>query len=182
MAFTVGSCAARDTSPMGAPLVLLLLGLFGATPAVADVMVERASASAVQRRVVELVNEARRQGRNCGGEHFAPAKNLEASKPLREAAQKHARDMAKLGYFEHRAPDGSQPKDRVLATGYSPRLTGENIAFGPESAEEVVAGWLASPGHCANIMDARFRDTGIAVATGKKRGHHYWVQVFGLSR
>ena len=60
------------------------------------------------------------------------------------------------------------------------RLTGENIAFGPESAEEVVAGWLGSPGHCANIMDARFRDTGIAVATGRKRGHIYWVQEFGL--
>ena len=56
------------------------------------------------------------------------------------------------------------------------RLVGENIAFGPESAEEAVAGWMASPGHCANIMDPRFREMGVAVAQGRKRGHFYWVQ------
>jgi len=143
------------------------------------VRVERASASAVQRRVVELVNVARRQGRRCGGEYFAPAANLGVSKPLGTAALEHARDMAQHGYFDHRARDGSQPKDRVKRAGYSPRLTGENIAFGPESAEEAVEGWLASPGHCANIMDARFRHTGLAVAKAKKKGHYYWVQTFG---
>ena len=45
--------------------------------------------------------------------------------------------------------------------GYESRLTGENIAYGPVSAEEVVAGWLASPGHCENIMEPRFRDIGM---------------------
>ena len=76
-------------------------------------------------------------------------------------------------------PDES---DRVLRAGYQPRLTGENIAYGPESAEEVVAGWLASPGHCANIMDSRFQDIGVGLATGRKRGQIYWVQTFGAPR
>ena len=44
---------------------------------------------------------------------------------------------------------------------------------------QVVAGWLDSPGHCANIMDARFSETGIGIATGRQRGHIYWVQSFG---
>ena len=49
-----------------------------------------------------------------------------------------------------------------------PRLTGENIALGPESAEEVVAGWLASPGHCANIMDDRFQHIGVGLSVGRR--------------
>ena len=87
--------------------------------------------------------------------------------------------MARRAYFSHTAADGSEPKQRVQRAGYAPRLTGENIAFAPESAEEAVTGWLESPGHCANIMDARFKETGIGIATGKRRGYIYWVQVFG---
>ena len=94
----------------------------------------------------------------------------------------HARDMARRKFFEHQGSDGSQPRDRVRRTGYHSRLTGENIAYGPESAEEVVAGWLASPGHCANIMDPRFEEIGVALAIGRKRGQIYWVQEFGLRR
>jgi uncharacterized protein YkwD len=133
-------------------------------------------------RVFDLVNEARSQGRRCGGESYPPAPPLVLSRALDRAAQVHARDMARKDYFSHIAPDGSHPKDRVQREGYELRLTGENIAFGAESAEEVMAGWLASPGHCANIMDARFREFGVAVATGRKRGHHYWVQEFGWPR
>jgi uncharacterized protein YkwD len=90
--------------------------------------------------------------------------------------------MARKRFFEHRGSDGSQPRDRVRRAGYSSRLTGENIAYGPVSAEEVVAGWLASPDHCANIMDPRFRDIGVGVAAGRGRGEIYWVQTFGLPR
>jgi uncharacterized protein YkwD len=59
---------------------------------------------------------------------------------------------------------------------------GENIALGPQSADEVVDGWLASPGHCANIMDSRFRHIGVGLATGRGRGQIYWVQTFGAPR
>ena len=98
---------------------------------------------------------------------FTAAPPLSASRKLNDAAAGHARDMARRKFFDHRGDDGSQPKDRVIRAGYQPRLTGENIAFGPESAEEVVAGWLASPGHCANIMDSRFQHIGVGLATGR---------------
>jgi len=133
-------------------------------------------------RVVELVNIARSHARRCGSERFAPAPALSTSTQLNDAAAGHARDMLKKKFFDHRGSDGSQPKDRVLRAGYKSRLTGENIALGPESAEEVVDGWLDSPGHCANIMDPRFQDIGVAVASGKKRGQIYWVQTFGVPR
>jgi uncharacterized protein YkwD len=141
-----------------------------------------ASESSVGTRVIELVNAARSKSRKCGSERFAAVPPLKASADLNEAATRHARDMARNRFFDHRGSDGSQPKDRVLGAGYQSRLTGENIALGPESAEEAVAGWLASPGHCENIMDARFQDTGVGLATGRGRGQIYWVQTFGAPR
>jgi uncharacterized protein YkwD len=148
----------------------------------ANAVVGRESGATVRARVVDLVNAARSHGRKCGSMRFAAAPPLSASRKLNDAADRHARDMARRKFFDHRGDDGSQPKDRVIRTGYQPRLTGENIAFGPESAEEVVAGWLASPGHCANIMDARFQHIGIGLASGRKRGQIYWVQDFGAPR
>ena len=144
-----------------------------------DTVVAQGSSATVSTRVVELVNAARSNGRKCGSERFGVAPSLNVSQKLNKAAEGHARDMARKKYFEHRGSDGSQPKDRVIRAGYQPRLTGENIAYGPESAEEVVAGWLASPGHCANIMDSRFQSIGIGLAIGRKRGEIYWVQNFG---
>ena len=157
------------------PVLLVILACAFPPFALADVPAS-AGAQVIEARILELVNLARSRGHTCGAERFAPAAPLSLSRPLRSAARGHARDMALHGYFEHRARDGSEPQERVRRTGYRARLTGENIAFGPESAEEVVAGWLASPGHCANLMDARFRDMGVAVAAGRKRGHWYWVQ------
>lgn len=133
-------------------------------------------------RVVELVNLARSKGRKCGSVRYAAVPPLTASPRLNEAATSHARDMARNHFFEHSGSDGSQPKDRVLRAGYQSRLTGENIALGPESAEEAVAGWLASPGHCENIMEPRFRDIGVGMVSGRGRGQIYWVQTFGAPR
>jgi uncharacterized protein YkwD len=147
-----------------------------------DAVVARESTADVRARVAELVNAARSKSRKCGSERFPAAPPLIASRELNEAAARHARDMARKDYFDHRSIDGSQPKDRVLRAGYQPRLTGENIALGPESAEEVVAGWLASPGHCANIMDSRFQHIGVGLATGHGRGKIYWVQNFGAPK
>jgi uncharacterized protein YkwD len=145
----------------------------------ADTLVAREPATKVRARVLQLVNEARATSRRCGEDLFPAAPPLVESPPLRKAAQRHADDMAQRGYFEHRGKDGSEPHDRVRDAGYSYRLTGENIAFGPDSAEEVMKGWLGSPGHCANIMEAGFTDLGVAMSTGRKRGHIYWVQEFG---
>lgn len=157
--------------------VFALLALL--TPAHAQVMVAGNPSAVVAARVLDLVNKARSEGRRCGRETFPPTAPLAAAMPLESAAALHARDMATRDYFAHRGKDGREPRDRVRGAGYAARLTGENIAFGAESAEEVVAGWLDSPGHCANIMDGRFRHTGIGIATGREAGRIYWVQTFG---
>lgn len=162
------------------PLSVLVLVAATISAAFAgDAVVGRTSDARIRSRVVALVNEARSQGRRCGSERFAAAPPLRISSALTDAAEEHAGDMARKKFFEHRGSDGSEPKDRVQRAGYRHRLTGENIALGPQSAEEAVAGWLDSPGHCANIMEPRFQDIGIGLATGRKHGQVYWVQEFG---
>ena len=160
---------------------LLYIGLLllAGTTAAREAPPSSLPAPAVQQQVLELVNQARARGRVCGAERFGPAAPLVISDKLYRAARVHARDMARRNYFEHQGRDGRSPKDRVQREGYRLLLTGENIAFGPETAAEVVSGWLGSPGHCANIMDPRFREMGVAVALGRKRGHFYWVQELG---
>jgi uncharacterized protein YkwD len=172
----------RFTLPRLSCIAALMVAALGSTASASEAVVGRTSDSSIRARVVALVNDARSNGRRCGRERFAAAPALGVSRELNEAAAAHARDMARKKFFEHRGSNGSQPKDRVLRAGYRPRLTGENIAYGPESAEEAVAGWLASPGHCANIMDPRFEDMGVGLATGRKRGQIYWVQEFGVPR
>lgn len=129
-------------------------------------------------RVLELVNEARARGTRCGDRAFAPAPPVKLSSTLAGVAFGHASDMAKHDYFEHADLAGHTPADRVRAVGYKEKLVGENIAYGPQSADEVVQGWLDSPGHCENIMDPRFAEMGVAFAAGQasKRGL-YWVQL-----
>lgn len=165
-----------------APAIVLLTMLVpppvpaGAPPAAETT---HQTAELVMRQVLQLVNKARSEGRRCGQESFPPTSPLAEAPPLNAAALAHARDIAARDALSHLGSDGSEPRDRLRRAGYTPRLTGENIASGPGSAQEVVAGWLASPGHCANIMDGRFRHTGAGFATGRRDGRLYWVQTFG---
>ncbi|MEJ0005775.1 MAG: CAP domain-containing protein [Steroidobacteraceae bacterium] len=135
-------------------------------------------ASQAARRVLQLVNEVRAAGTRCGEKLFGSAPPLRMSALLDGVAAEHAADMARHDYFEHVDLNGNTPADRVRAAGYRETLVGENIAYGPSSAQEVVDGWLHSAGHCRNIMDARFLETGLAVASGRgtRRGL-YWDQV-----
>jgi uncharacterized protein YkwD len=102
---------------------------------------------------------------------------------LTSAALEHARDLARHNMLEHTGSDGSTPDQRVTRAGYKWRATGENIASGPTTPEEVMAGWLASPGHCENIMSPRFKEMGIAwVVDPKSASGVYWAQTFGNRR
>jgi uncharacterized protein YkwD len=129
------------------------------------------------------VNRARAQPRRCGSKDFPAAPPLQPSALLRRAAEAHSQDMVSHNYFAHEGYDGSTPAQRVAATGYRYQLVGENLASGPESAAEAVAGWLASPGHCENIMDARFSESGVAYAANNSGTPRvYWVQEFATPR
>ena len=141
--------------------------------------IHTAPAEVLASQALQLVNDVRARGVRCGERAFAPAPPLALSGTLANVAFGHAADMAEHDYFEHRDLNGQSPADRVRAVGYREKLVGENIAYGPKSVEEVVQGWLDSPGHCENIMDPRFAEMGIANVPGRSGRHGlYWVQVF----
>lgn len=82
---------------------------------------------------------------------------------LTAAAQSHAEDMAENNYLSHVGRDGSTVADRALAAGYNYAFIAENIAQGFYSEEAVMAAWMNSPGHAANILDARAEDFGLGL-------------------
>lgn len=143
---------------------------------------EPADQQAVARKVLELVNAARRQPRKCGRQKFEATHPLELEHTLSEAAHLHARDMARHGAMRHRGSDGSDPADRVTRAGYRWRTVAENVAAGQPGAEAVVAHWLASPGHCENLMGAQFTQMGAAFAIEQGGTRIYWAQVFAAPR
>lgn len=114
---------------------------------------------------LRLVNAHRAAGASCGDHgSFAPAGPLAWNGRLEQAALDHSADMATHDYFAHASQDGRTPADRVSATGYAWSSIGENIAAGYPDVAAVVEGWMKSPGHCANIMGATFREVGMACA------------------
>ena len=130
--------------------------------------------------VLTLVNEARGRPRVCGDRSFAPAPPLAWNDQLAQAALVHSRDMAQRNYFDHVEPGGASVAERATKTGYRWRAVGENIAAGQGSAKQVVAGWLASPGHCENIMSREFAEMGAAYAINPHSALEiYWTQAFG---
>jgi uncharacterized protein YkwD len=142
-----------------------------------------ASAEAATAEVLLRINAVRAQARRCGNKPLPPAGPLQLNARLRAAAEAHARDMLDHNYFAHAGRDGSNPAQRVAATGYRYRLVGENLASGPETATQAVEGWIASPEHCENLMDGRFTESGVAVAaTTYGPPRIYWVQEFATPR
>jgi len=135
---------------------------------------------AVTRRLVALANAARARPRRCGDTSFGVAGPLARSATLRGVARAHTLDMAAHGTVAHEGSDGSKPSDRVTRAGYHWRRVAENVASGMASPEEAMDGWLASPGHCANLMNPEFTETGVAyVVDPESAGGVYWTQVFG---
>ena len=142
-----------------------------------------AEADSVRQEVLELVNAARSKARQCGGKFYEAAPPLSLSEELSAAALGHAETMARTGEFDHVDEDGQSPADRVRATHYRARLVGENIAAGMTNAAEAVQGWLDSPDHCENVMDARFTHLGAAFATNLTRDPAvYWTKDLAAAR
>lgn len=136
-----------------------------------------ADSAGVGQRVLALVNEARGEKRRCGRQRFDAAPPLAPSALLDDAARAHAEDMASHSRLGHAGSDGSTAGERAARAGYRWRLVGENVASGQSTAEQVVADWLDSPHHCANLMDPAYAEMGVGFAAGA--ADVYWAQLFG---
>ncbi|MCC5473608.1 CAP domain-containing protein [Streptomyces barringtoniae] len=128
-----------------------------------------ATASSVTARVVQLVN-AERAKVGC--------RPLTVNAKLAKAAQAHSADMAAHQNMSHTGSDGSSPGDRITRAGYSWSSYGENVAYGYATPDQVMTGWMNSPGHRANILDCSFKEIGVGLA----QPGSYWTQDFGAAR
>lgn len=136
---------------------------------------------ALEEDVLRLVNQHRAAGARCGATWYPAVAPLAMNANLRTAARLHSEDMAAANYFSHTSRDGRTFGKRIGDAGYTGSTSiGENIGAGYGSPQSVVEGWMASPGHCANIMSRRYGVVGIgyAVRAGVSSAG-YWTQDFG---
>jgi len=125
------------------------------TPEAADIALVRAA-------VLCLINRKRAE---------AGESPLVTSPRLEQAAEEHGQELVADDYFAHVSPSGETPVDRIRATGYIPNpgvgyVIGENLAWGTyqlSTPQAIVSAWIGSPGHLANILEAKYQDTGIGV-------------------
>ncbi|MEU6668343.1 CAP domain-containing protein [Streptomyces sp. NPDC046727] len=123
--------------------------------------------AAAEAEVLKLVNDERAK---------AGCSPLAANSSLTGLAETFSDDMAARGFFDHTDPDGNSPWDRAAKAGITD-LGGENIARGQADAAAVMAAWMNSPGHRANILSCNFKTLGVGVHFGP--GGPWWTQDFG---
>ena len=119
----------------------------------------------IEEQVVNLVNKERAK------EGLAP---LAIDWELARVAKHKSQDMHDKNYFSHTSPTYGSPFDMMKSFGISYKAAGENIAKGQTSAAQVMEGWMNSPGHRANIMDAKYTHIGV----GYVKEGNYWTQMF----
>jgi uncharacterized protein YkwD len=102
---------------------------------------------------------------------------LRLSARLTTAAQAHSADMVAHRYFAHESRDGTGFGARIAHTGWTRHrrrwAVGENIGYGTgglDTPRAIVAAWMRSAGHRANILDGRFRQIGVGIASGTPDG------------
>ena len=157
---------------IGATLTILLAPPL-LVPATADAAALPTNHAQFVARVVTLTNAERSKA-------GLPALTTNAA--LTRAAQGYAVTLAdNPSCFGHSC--GSTLSQRLSKAGYtSPRAWGENIAWGYTTPEAVVASWMASSGHRANILSRNFKEIGVGLASStvaSTKGRLYWVQDFG---
>jgi uncharacterized protein YkwD len=175
-------------------LAMLLACISGATPTRSRAassnfrvylpLLIRTAQPSIEQQVIALANQHRQQ-------HGCAALVLSAQ--LTAAASAHSQDMALHDLFSHTGSNGSTMISRAVATGYSYSLLAENLAAGTNTAADVMAGWMSSPGHRANILNCDLHELGVGfyvqlddqsnvqLDNGQLGGpyRYYWTQVFG---
>lgn len=108
--------------------------------------------------------------------------SLAENKELDAIARARTKDMFAKQYFAHISPSGEGAESVISEAGYNYIALGENLAMGHfESDEALVAAWMASPGHRANILSGKYTEIGVAASKGLFDGKEEWLaaQVFG---
>lgn len=118
-----------------------------------------------ENKVLELVNKEREKRK---------LKPLTMDEEIEEVARLKATDMYKNHYFSHISPTYGSPSQMLKNFKIVCKASGENIAYGQRTPEEVVRDWMNSAGHRANILNANYTKIGI----GFEENGFFWTQLF----
>lgn len=123
-------------------------------------------------RILDLVNQERIK------ENLS---QLNLSSELSSAAQRKASDMFSKNYWAHVSPTGTTPWEFITTAGYKYVYAGENLGKSFDTSEDLVAAWMRSPTHRANILKPEYQEIGLAVMNGSLVGEDTTlvVQEFG---
>ncbi len=127
-------------------------------------------------QIVELVNHRRRE---------AGLRPLSVHPTLMNCAQQYSEVQASQGKINHTGPDGKNPGQRLTRCGYRWKHYGENLAAGYATADEVVAAWMASPGHRRVILHRKVTELGIGTAhrsNDPSQFYDYYVMAVGIRK
>jgi uncharacterized protein YkwD len=163
LAVVLGACASAPPRSHEAPL------LRSQEPPARDAEAPRVATDPTISALYEAHN---RERANAGLPPLKPNSELQA------AAERHARDMAEHEKMSHEGSNGSSPQNRIAKAGYRARATGENVAYGQRTAEQVMTVWMDSRPHKKNIL-GNFSEVG-AAAIASEDGDLYWCVDFGL--
>jgi uncharacterized protein YkwD len=148
-----------------------------------------------QGEIIQAINKARSEARDChdGLGLVGPSQPLSFNSELYSSAYEHSNDLAYSNTFSHEGSgteydttgyDKGRPSlffERIESNGYhNYTIVGENIAGGQSSIDEVMNAWLNSPDHCANIMNPKYTEVGVAIVINPDSEYGiYWTQNFG---
>ena len=126
--------------------------------------------------LLELVNDARSKGCQCGNTYHPPVPPVKWNEKLEKAAQNHSNNMYSKSFFSHTGKDGSNVSTRLTAVKYDWAMCAENIGMRYKTERAVIQGWLSSPAHCEHIMNELYKDVGIAIKGS------YWTMVLAMPK
>ena len=122
--------------------------------------------------LIDMTNKIRQE---------ADLKTLEPNHKLTQAAYRKAYDILNHNYFAHTNPSGKPFYQWIEEEGYNYLYAGENLAIDFTTNEAVMAAWLESPSHRANIINSNYNEIGMVALRGQWQNHEtiVVVQTFG---
>ncbi|PID32109.1 hypothetical protein CR970_02235 [Candidatus Saccharibacteria bacterium] len=118
-------------------------------------------AYATEMNVVSLLDATNTERASAGQD------NLTLNNQLSSAAQSKANDMAARNYWSHTTPDGDEPWVFIQNAGYEYQKAGENLAYGFNSSQDVIVGWMNSDSHRLNMLDEGYTEVGFGFANAR---------------
>lgn len=143
------------------------------------------STQTIEDIIIKDINELRNSSQQCGSETYPAVGQLTWQTRLYRAANRHSQDMANFDYFSHIGSDSSSVGERTREAGYQWKNVGENIGAGYSGAKAALEAWLASEGHCKNLMSQEFTEVGVACAVRNEENSQYtiyWTMVLASPR